>query len=138
MTTETLRLLIESPELLTTITLDELRAMTPLEIKELPEPRLLVTRRACGTPLGVVFPIDDYLELHDAHRRVFNELSGIEGTVSALRRHVMVKAAEDPPVSLDEPAKPTCTVTEGGRVEVDTDALIFARLDEKKKSARRP
>ncbi len=96
MTKEMMRLLIEAPELLNRMSLPELFAYSSCGIKDIPEPRLLIPSPLDpdGTPLAIVFPVDDYRELCDVFRRVYDALSGIEGTVSALRKHVMTKDSD--------------------------------------------
>lgn len=72
MTSETMKLLVQSPELLNRISIAELRSMDLRAINDLPEPRLLVSELGpMGVTLGIVFPFDDYEELYDGYLRVF-------------------------------------------------------------------
>jgi len=79
MTKETMRLLVEWPELLNRISIEQLHNRTPREILDLPEPQLLVTELGpMGVAVAVIFPMDDYRELCEAHRRVFEAIAALE------------------------------------------------------------
>ena len=68
MTDETFKLMVQHPELLNKIDISELRTLSARAIKDLPEPKLLVSEPgAFGVTLAVVFPYDDYVQLHDAY-----------------------------------------------------------------------
>ncbi len=70
MTRETMRCLIQSPHLLTSLTLEDFVRMSPRDIKDLPEPKILMSQAVCGTPIAIVFPLDDYTELYNFYLRI--------------------------------------------------------------------
>lgn len=82
MTKETMRIIVEMPELLNRLGVGELRSWELRAIKDLPEPRLLVSELGpMGVPLAVVFPIEDYREFCDVYRRIFDAVAALEKAV---------------------------------------------------------